>query len=87
MKPIVVFYLNADKISVQAVHEGMKRAQEMFELDEDIKAYVLPVYNQPTKVECINPILATEEEYMVICKKLTEYTDKLMEKMNEKETK
>lgn len=88
MKPILIFYINTDGYSGQQITVLVDDIVKNLSCDDSIKFYVVPITNgQHTKVECINPILATEEEYMVICKKLTEYTDKLMEKMNEKESK
>lgn len=77
MKPIIVLYINIDRIDPETVVRLMKETLDNIQ-HEDYKHYLIPVHGQPSKVECINPILATEEEYQEICKKLTEYTDKML---------
>ena len=65
MKFIIVHYLNIDNRNPEYIHKLIDDYSRKLEesKSEDYIHYVLPVKNQETKIECINPVTVTEEEY------------------------
>jgi len=58
---IDVTYISRENM-LQLLNEVRHVFQNSIENDGSVVFYVLPVRNAETKVECINPVLATEEE-------------------------
>ena len=61
-KLILVLYLNMNGVPNNEVDDYCKQVIEKIKND-DIIHYVIPVRNQETKVECINPKLVSEKGY------------------------
>lgn len=65
-KLILVHYINIGNVNRATAQQEMYHYLEMIQgTGNDITHYVLPVKDpQKTKIECINPKLITEEEYV-----------------------
>lgn len=64
MKPVLIIYLNIDYVSIEYVERYSESVSKIFEnLKDDYLYLILPVRNQPTKVECVNPIIVPSEFY------------------------
>lgn len=61
-KVILVFYVNVDGLEPEDVESYMCNVRERLR-DDNTTQYLIPVTNQQTKVECINPKLVSKEEY------------------------
>lgn len=75
-KPILVSYLDVRGMSHQQSNEYMQRVRRIVEYEENIFHYLIPIKGE-TRVECVNPVLATEEEYNKIKQLIEEYQEKL----------
>jgi hypothetical protein len=78
-KPILVFYFNVDELSTEKIAENSFKLNEMLKTEELNKyiTFIIPVRNQPTKVECINPVLVSKKEYNIV-KETLEKTEKIL---------
>ena len=85
---ILVFYINVDGITRQQAEQGLYHLSKTKHPEGSIQ-YFLPVKNQPTKVECINPKMVTEEQYETMKKELEEikYFMSLPDEMRERKMK
>ncbi|MCK9447194.1 hypothetical protein M0Q50_10110 [bacterium] len=81
---ILVFYINIDNMSTQRAMEYLQDIQENVKnKPEGSIQYIIPVKDQETKIECINPKIVTEEQYNEILEKLNsiEYLSSLPEEI------
>jgi len=62
-KLILVFYINVDGINAYDVSEYLSNAARHFQGYDVYESIFIPVHNQETKVDCINPVLLNEEQY------------------------
>lgn len=72
-KLIIVYYLNADKISRCTISEELKYFQEAVDKKtgtEDFINIAIPVYDQETRVDCINPRTMSSVQYETLKEKL-----------------
>lgn len=76
-KTIIVIYLNVAGKARSRAKEVIANYRNKFVDTDDIIHYILPVRDQPTKVECINPRFLTEKEYKEIADRIDVYTKKL----------
>jgi len=85
---ILVFYINVDGMSRQQAEEGIYQFSKVKHPEGSIQ-YFLPVKNQPTKVECINPKMITDEQYENMKKELEDikYFMSLPNEMRERKMK
>lgn len=65
-KTILVFYVNVGGLEYSDVNEYLSKFKKAIELQEEdlnnVIQYIIPVYDQETRVECINvPTLITTE--------------------------
>lgn len=79
---ILVNYLNIGNLSHKDAKEYMYRIIKDLKINKKmggahIVQYFIPVRNQESKVECINPILVDNELYQQAKNKLEEATKKL----------
>lgn len=79
-KIIIVVYLNTGCIDMEDVNEFCYEATKFLNriFDDSVLKLVVPVREGETRVECINPILLTEDEY----KKTMKTVENLTEKVN-----
>ena len=80
-KLILVFYIGVGNLPPAEVSEFMQDVVANLKKDKqkDIIYYFIPVRNQETKIECINPKLVSEDDY----KKAKEALDNMNLKLQE----
>jgi hypothetical protein len=66
-KSILVVYLNIDNLSIKdavnSTQSTIHYLEKEFEYDSDIKCIVVPVRNQPTKIELLNSKYPNWQEF------------------------
>ena len=81
-KIILVIYINIIDMSLnerdQMLYEINKTIHDIEKHDNSIKHYLLPGEYKENKIECINPKLVSEEEYI----KAKESLEKIQEILN-----
>lgn len=80
-KIILVFYVNVGNLSPQKVAEHMGKIRDMCQSDEIIQ-YFIPVVNQDTKVECLNPKIVSKEDYNKV-KEILDKNQKIVDYISE----
>lgn len=76
-KTILIFYINVDGLSPQKSQQYIYDIMKDYNCNSDIVHYFLPVRNQETKVECVNPKLITDSEFQEIKDRLDKYNENL----------
>ena len=69
-KLFLVVYLNISGIPDVDVTDYLNQFGTSFSYDESVEMLLVPVKNKETRVECINPVLLTEEQYTEVEKKI-----------------
>ena len=69
-KLFLVCYLNVGSIPAEDVGEYLHSFVEAFTYDESIERIVIPTREDESRVECINPILLTDEQYKEVEEKV-----------------
>ena len=80
-KLILVFYLNVDHIHKNEWWDYLQEAKHSLasNLDDSVISYFIPVENENSKVDCINPKFIDEEEYKTSIEKFSKAQEKLEE--------
>lgn len=83
-KIIIVHYIDVSKAKPHNIPELMDDIVNRFKpKDDNILAYWVPVYSE-TRIECINPKLITEEEYVDVKSFLDKHQEAVNEFLNKK---
>jgi hypothetical protein len=61
-KIILVHYINIDGIPNSNLGEMMELVKESLAKDADIISYIVPVKDEPTRIECVNPKLLKDDD-------------------------
>lgn len=69
-KLFLVCYLNIGNIQAEYVNEYMYSFAETFTYDDSIERLIIPIREGETRVECINPVLLTDEQYKEVDEKV-----------------
>ena len=69
-KLFLVCYLNIESIRAEDVSEYLHSFAEAFTYDESIERIIVPTRKGESRVECINPVLLTDEQYKEAEKKV-----------------
>lgn len=72
-KLILVFYINVDGLTKSQAKESIQEMMNFLETennDGSILNYILPVQNQETKIECLNPKLLDDENWLIMSQKI-----------------
>ena len=90
-KIFLVFYLDTTDIPRGDEGEYILSISERLEYlkDDSVMLVIVPVEGQETRLECINPVLLNEEQYVQVQKKIERCNDALSEffkKINETPT-
>ena len=88
-KIFLVLYVDVSRIQIEDTYEYLSTVTDAFERikDESVQMVILPVREQETRLECINPVLLNEEQYAQVQEKLNAFQkvfDELMEQVKEK---
>lgn len=80
---ILVCYLNVDNIQHHDIKSYMDETDRSLRV-KGVKHYLIPTWNEPSRIECINPKLVSEDDYKKAKDALDEMharMDGLLEKM------
>jgi hypothetical protein len=79
LQPLVfVFYINVGNLDNHHVAEYMEKIFNVLKNSENnFVNYFIPVRDQETKVECINPVQVNKKVYSKVIQQLEEYNTKL----------
>ena len=69
-KLFLVCYLNIGSIRAEDVSEYLHSFAEAFTYDESIERIIVPTRKGESRVECINPVLLTDEQYKEVEEKV-----------------
>lgn len=69
-KLFLVYYVNVGNIHAEDVNEYLYSFAETFTYDESIEKIIIPIREGETRVECINPVLLTDEQYKEVDEKV-----------------
>ena len=78
-KLFLVIYVNIDNIHMGDVSEYLMAFARQTTFDETVMRLIVPVRDQETRVECINPVLLTEEQYKEVEEKIKTLQEKVEE--------
>lgn len=61
-KIILVHYINVDGVPNTNLGEMMELVKDSLAKDADIISYIVPVRDEPTRIECVNPKLLRDDD-------------------------
>lgn len=61
-KIILVHYINIDGVPNNNLAQMMELVKESLAKDADIISYIVPVRDEPTRIECVNPKLLGDDD-------------------------
>lgn len=80
-KLFLVIYLNIASIPSADVVEYINKAAEVLKFDDSVQRLIVPVRGEETKIECINPVLLTEDQYKDVEEKINTLKEVVEEKL------
>jgi hypothetical protein len=80
-KLFLVIYLNIANIPSQDVVEYINKVAEVTKFDDSVQRLIVPVRGEETKIECINPVLLTEDQYKDVEDKINTLKQVVEEKL------
>jgi hypothetical protein len=80
-KLFLVIYLNIASIPSQDVVEYINKVTEVIKFDDSVLRLIVPVRGEETKIECINPVLLTEDQYKDVEDKINTLKQVVEEKL------
>lgn len=61
-KIILVHYINIDGVPNKDLEGMMEMVKDSLAKDADIISYIVPVRDEPTRIECVNPKLLKDND-------------------------
>jgi hypothetical protein len=80
-KLFLVICLNIANIPSQDVVEYINKVAEVTKFDDSVQRLIVPVRGEETKIECINPVLLTEDQYKDVEDKINTLKQVVEEKL------
>ena len=80
-KLFLVIYLNIADIPSQDVVEYINKVTKVIKFDDSVLQLIVPVSGEETKIECINPVLLTEDQYKDVEDKINTLKQVVEEKL------
>lgn len=78
-KLFIVTYLDVRGIHDSDIVPYIEAVTSAIQYDESIAKLIIPTRDSETRVECINPVLLTEEQYEETRKRVESLTEKVEE--------
>ena len=79
-KLFIIVYINIGEFGCgSTVSEILGEVSKRVRYDESVNTLIIPTRDSETRVECINPVLLTEEQYEETRKKIESLTEKVEE--------
>lgn len=70
---ILVFYIDVSHIYKEDIPAYMNEvATELSKNDNNTDKYFIPIFEGDSRIECINPVMISEEEYAEVKRKIDE---------------
>lgn len=70
---ILVFYIDVSHVCKEDIPDYMSEvASELSKNDNNTDKYFIPIYEGDSRLECINPVMLSEEEYVSVKQKVNE---------------
>lgn len=70
---ILVFYIDVSRVDKEDVPAYMNEvATELSKNDNNTDKYFIPIFEGDSRIECINPVMLSEEEYVNVKQKVNE---------------
>lgn len=82
-KLFLVIYVNIDNIHMSDVSAYLEAFARQTTFDESVMRLIIPVRGEETRVECINPVLLTEEQYKETEEKIKNLQEKVEEALKD----
>ena len=81
-KIIIIMYVNVDYIDVCDIPTYTQEISDHIRFDESVIRLIVPVRDMETRIECINPISISEEEYTKVIEVVRKAQEALDEFLN-----
>ena len=78
-KLFIVVYVGLHGVADQTVFEILMNVADHVKYDGSVNTLIIPTRDSETRVECINPVLLSEEQYKETRKKIERLTEKVEE--------
>ena len=78
-KLFIVVYAGVHGFGDQTVSEILANIAHHMQYDDSVNTLIIPTRDSETRVECINPVLLSEEQYEETRKKIERLTEKVEE--------
>jgi len=78
-KLFIVVYVGVHGLEDQTVSEILANVANHMQYDDSVNTLIIPTRDSETRVECINPVLLTEEQYEEARKRIETLTEKVEE--------
>lgn len=78
-KLLIIAYINVQGITDLTIPEILGGVAKRLEYDESVNTIIVPTRFSETRIECINPVLLTDEQYQETRDKLEKLTEQLKE--------
>ena len=78
-KLFIVVYVGVHGFGDQTVSEILENVVSHIKYDGSVNTLIIPTRDSETRVECINPVLLTEEQYEEVRKRIETLTEKVEE--------
>lgn len=78
-KLFIVVYVGVHGLEDQTVSEILANVANHMQYDDSVNTLTIPTRDSETRVECINPVLLTEEQYEEARKRIETLTEKVEE--------
>ncbi len=78
-KLFIVVYVGVHGFGDQTVLEILENVVSHIKYDDSVNTLIIPTRDSETRVECINPVLLTEEQYEETRKRIESLTEKVEE--------
>ena len=73
---ILVFYIDVSRVYEGDIPEFMHQiANNLSKNNGETDKYFIPIYEGDSRIECINPVMVSEEEYAEVKRKLDEINE------------
>ena len=80
-KLFLVLYLNVGNIHIVDVPAYVENTAKALKMDESVMTLIVPV-REESRVECINPVLLTDEQYKDVEEKIEKFKKEVEEAIN-----
>ncbi len=81
-KLFIIIYVDVRNVNRADVSEYLRPIANATVFDESVIRLIIPTRDSETRVECINPVLLTEEQYEETKKRIEDLAEKVKEALD-----